>query len=189
MSLDERDNDPDTFWTYVITALQTAARGMVGAGEEAADYLAGPMGLTLTAGDIETLADRTEGWAAALQLAGLSLQDRADPSAVVATFAGDDRFMVDYLADEVLVRQTDDVRDFLPATSVLDRLSGPLYDAVTGLSGSTARLVELERANLFLVPLDDRRQWSTVMRPRRSGTRSRLATSRARQSSWSWQCR
>ena len=127
--------------------------------DEAGEYLAGPMGLTLAPADVATLAERTEGWAAALQLAGLSLQNQGDTSAAVARFAGDDRFIVDYLADEVLARQTDDDRAFLLATSVLERLSGPLCDAVTGLSGGAARLVQLERAGLFLIPLDDRRQW------------------------------
>jgi LuxR family maltose regulon positive regulatory protein len=127
--------------------------------EEAAAYFSGPMGLALSESDVATLADRTEGWAAALQLAGLSLQDREDPGAVVASFAGDDRFIVDYLADEVLDRQTEDVRDFLLATCVLDRLTGALCDAVTGKAGGAKQLIELERANLFLVPLDDNRQW------------------------------
>ncbi|HEY6747844.1 MAG TPA: LuxR C-terminal-related transcriptional regulator [Mycobacteriales bacterium] len=127
--------------------------------EEAAAFLAGPMGLSLAADDVTTLAERTEGWAAALQLAGLSLQDRQDPGAVVAAFAGDDRFVVDYLAEEVLTRQPADVRDFLLSTSILERLSGPLCDAVTGQDGGAARLVALERANLFLVPLDDARRW------------------------------
>ncbi|MGE3664323.1 MAG: LuxR C-terminal-related transcriptional regulator [Pseudonocardia sp.] len=128
-------------------------------GDEAADYLTGPMGLALTDADVATLAARTEGWAAALQLAGLSLRGRDDPGSAVARFAGDDRFIVDYLADEVLARLPDDVRDFLLRTSVLARLTGPLCDAVTGGSGGAARLAELERANLFLVPLDDRRRW------------------------------
>ncbi len=127
--------------------------------EEAAAYLAGPMGLALAPDDVATLVERTEGWAAALQLAGLSLQDRDDPGAAVAAFAGDDRFIVDYLAEEVLGRQPADVRDFLLQTSVLDRLTGPLCDAVTGQAGGAARLVALDRANLFLVPLDDHRQW------------------------------
>ena len=117
------------------------------------------MGLALSPEDVATLAERTEGWAAALQLAGLSLQDRDDPSAVVAKFAGDDRFVVDYLAEEVLARQPTDVRDFLLETSVLERFTGPLCDAVTGQAGGAARLVALERSNLFLVPLDDHRQW------------------------------
>jgi ATP/maltotriose-dependent transcriptional regulator MalT len=127
--------------------------------EEAAAYLAGPMGLALAPDDVATLVGRTEGWAAALQLAGLSLQDREDPGAAVAEFAGADRFVVDYLAEEVLARQTPDVRGFLLQTSVLERLTGPLCDAVTGQAGAAARLVALERANLFLVPLDDQRQW------------------------------
>ena len=127
--------------------------------DEAADYLAGTMGLALTAADVAALAERTEGWAAALQLAGLSLQGRADPGAVVARFAGDDRFIVDYLADEVLARLPADVHDFLLRTSVLTRLTGPLCDAVTGQGGGAARLVALDRANLFLVPLDDQRRW------------------------------
>ncbi|MCW2547950.1 MAG: ATP-dependent transcriptional regulator, MalT-like, LuxR family [Mycobacterium sp.] len=253
VSLDTRDNDPATFWTYVITSLQTAAGDSLGTAalellqpqqppeaalstllndlealprevvlvlddyhvivaqdihdaigylldnlppqvhlvlatrvdpplalsrlrargelvevrsadlrftlDEAASYLSGPMGLTLTSADIAILANRTEGWAAALQLAGLSLQDRDDPGAVVAKFAGDDRFIVDYLTDEVLARLSDDVRDFLLSTSILDRLTGPLCDAVTGRSGGASQLLALERANLFLVPLDDRRQW------------------------------
>jgi LuxR family maltose regulon positive regulatory protein len=126
---------------------------------EAADYLAGTMGLALADAEVAALAERTEGWAAALQLAGLSLQGRADPGAAVARFAGDDRFVVDYLVDEVLARLPADVHDFLLRTSVLTRFTGALCDAVTGQSGGAARLVALERANLFLVPLDDQRRW------------------------------
>ncbi len=126
---------------------------------EATAYLTGTMGLALTDSDIATLTDRTEGWAAALQLAGLSLRDRVDPSDAVAKFAGDERFIVDYLVDEVLDRQPAGICDFLLATSVLDRLTGPLCDAVTGETRGTATLVELERANLFLIALDDHRQW------------------------------
>ena len=80
-------------------------------------------------------------------------------AAFIAGFAGDDRFVVDYLAEEVLERQPAEVRDFLLQTSVLDRLTGPLCDAVTGQDGGRATLEALERANLFLVPLDDRRRW------------------------------
>ena len=127
--------------------------------DEVGEFLAGTMNLSLAPPDVATLADRTEGWAAALQLAGLSLQDRDDPARAIAEFGGDDRFIVDYLAEEVLTRQPDDVREFLLKTSVLQRLTGPLCDAVTGQTGGAARLVELERANLFVVPLDDRRQW------------------------------
>jgi LuxR family maltose regulon positive regulatory protein len=127
--------------------------------DEAADYLGGSMGLSLTADDVTTLTERTEGWAAALQLAALSLQDRADTAQAVAAFAGDDRFIVDFLAEEVLARLPDDVREFLLRTSLLRRLSGPLCDAVTGQADGATRLAALERANLFLVALDDRRHW------------------------------
>ena len=253
LSLDHRDNDPALFWTYVVTAMQTATDG-VGEGasqmlasssppteaalaallndlgklpkdlllvlddyhlieapevhdgmafileqqppqlhlavatradpplalarmrargqlfevraadlrftaEESEAYLNGPMGLGLSEGDVAALGGRTEGWIAALQLAALSMQGREDVSAFIAGFAGDDRYIVDYLVEEVLVRQRADVRDFLLTTSVLERLTGPLCDAVTGRAGGTAALVALERANLVLVSLDDRRQW------------------------------
>jgi LuxR family maltose regulon positive regulatory protein len=127
--------------------------------DEAALYLNDSMRLGLSDDDVAALEGRTEGWIAALQLAALSLQGREDASAFIAGFAGDDRYVVDYLAEEVLARQAVGVRDFLLQTSILERLAGPLCDAVTGLEGSKATLVALERANLFLVPLDDRRQW------------------------------
>ena len=113
----------------------------------------------LTADDVAALEGRTEGWIAALQLAALSLQGRDDVTGFIAGFAGDDRYIVDYLAEEVLQRQPDRVRSFLLETSILSRLTGPLCDAVTGQGGGRARLATLERGNLFLVPLDDRRQW------------------------------
>ncbi len=253
LSLDERDNDPAVFWTYLITALRTAAPG-VGSGalavlqspqppieavlstllndlsalpddvvlvlddyhviegrevqdgmaflldhlpgqihlmiaarsdpalplgrlrargelteiraaelrftpEEAASYLNQTMHLGLTAADVAALEGRTEGWIAALQLAALSLRGRGDIAAFIAGFAGDDRYIVDYLVEEVLQRQPDQVHDFLLRTSILDRLSGPLCDAVTGRDGGRATLAALERGNLFLIALDDRRQW------------------------------
>ena len=127
--------------------------------DEAAGYLNGVMGLALTAQDVEALEGRTEGWIAALQLAALSMQGRDDVAAFIAGFAGDDRYIVDYLAEEVLHRQPEQVRRFLLRTSILDRLSGPLCDAVTGEDGGKAQLAALERGNLFVVPLDDRRRW------------------------------
>ena len=127
--------------------------------EEAAAYLNGAMGLELTPGDIVTLEARTEGWIAALQLAALSMQGREDVANFIAGFAGDDRFVVDYLAGEVLQRQPDSVRRFLLATSVLDRLQGSLCDAVTEGTEGKAALEALERENLFVIPLDDRREW------------------------------
>jgi LuxR family maltose regulon positive regulatory protein len=102
---------------------------------------------------------RTEGWAAGLQLAGLSLRGHADPAGFVAAFRGSHRFVLDYLADEVLDGQTEQVRAFLLETSVLERLSGELCDAVTGRAGSQAMLADIERAGLFLVPLDQVRGW------------------------------
>ena len=127
--------------------------------EEAGDYLAASTGLTLTAANIGALAGRTEGWVAALQLAALSLRGRDDVAGFIDGFAGDDRFVVDYLVEEVLDRQSEPVRRFLVETSVLDRLTAGLCDAVTAGTGSRAMLESLDRANLFLVPLDDRRQW------------------------------
>jgi LuxR family maltose regulon positive regulatory protein len=253
LSLDQRDNDPALFWTYVIAALQTAAPA-VGAGalslvaspqssmeatlatllndlhgiphevvlvlddyhvieahdvhegmayllanlppqmrlviasradpplplarlrargelveiraadlrftpDEAARYLNGVMGLDLTTADVVALEGRTEGWIAALQLAALSIQGRDDVTGFIEGFAGDDRYIVDYLTGEVLQRQPDDVRSFLLQTSILSRLNGSLCDAVTGQDGGRAMLEALDRGNLFLVPLDDRRHW------------------------------
>jgi LuxR family maltose regulon positive regulatory protein len=126
--------------------------------DEVTDYL-NEVGLDLTATDIAALEGRTEGWVAALQLAALSMQGRADVAGFIAGFAGDDRYIVDYLVEEVLRRQPDDVRSFLVWTSILDRLSGPLCDAVTAQDGGKAMLESLERANLFVVPLDDSRRW------------------------------
>jgi LuxR family maltose regulon positive regulatory protein len=253
LSLDQRDNDPVLFWTYLITALKTAAPG-VGDGalsllqspqapieavlatllndlaalahdvvlvlddfhlvdapevrdgiafllehlppqthlvisgradpalplarlrargelveiraaelrftpDEAAAYLNEVMGLALTAQHVAGLERRTEGWIAALQLAALSLRGREDVASFIANFAGDDRYIVDYLAEEVLNRQPPNVQHFLLQTSILDRLSGSLCDAVTGQEGGKALLATLERENLFLVALDDRRKW------------------------------
>jgi LuxR family transcriptional regulator, maltose regulon positive regulatory protein len=126
---------------------------------EAADYLNGMTGVSLTAQDVAALEERTEGWVAALQLAALSLQGRDDASRFIAGFAGDDRFVVDYLVEEVLDRQPEQVRRFLLDTSILDRLTGALCDAVTGEAGGRAMLERLDRANLFLVPLDGQRRW------------------------------
>ncbi len=253
LSLDRRDNDPTTFWTYLVTALHTAVpqvgaaalsllesprspiedvlatllndlsavpddvvlvlddyhvidasevhdgmefllehlppqahlviagradpalplARMRGRGElvelraadlrftpdETAAYLTEAMGLTLSASDVAALVGRTEGWIAALQLAALSMQGRHDLAEFIAGFTGNDRYIVDYLAEEVLARQPDHVRQFLLQTSVLDRLSGPLCDAVTGQDGGHAMLAALDRGNLFLVPLDHRRRW------------------------------
>ena len=127
--------------------------------DEVAAYLNEVVGLELEDADIAALEGRTEGWIAALQLAALSLQGRADAAGFIAGFAGDDRYVVDYLVEEVLSRQPDPVRAFLLQTSILDRLSGSLCDAVTGGGDGRAVLEMLERSNLFVVPLDDSRHW------------------------------
>jgi LuxR family maltose regulon positive regulatory protein len=127
--------------------------------DEATAYLNGVMDLQLTAADVTALEGRTEGWVAALQLAALSMQGRDDAHGFIAGFTGDDRYVVDYLVEEVIQRQSEHVRSFLLRTSVLDRLSGSLCDAVTGHDDGRAMLEGLERANLFLVPLDDHRHW------------------------------
>src|SRR5580693_7001475 len=108
---------------------------------------------------VVALTARTEGWAAGLQLAALSLRGRTDAAGFVAAFSGSHRFVLDYLADEVLDGQPGPVRAFLLETSVLERLSGELCDAVTGRPGSQAMLQDIERAGLFLVPLDEVRGW------------------------------
>ena len=127
--------------------------------DEAVAYFNDTMGLTLAAHDVAALEARTEGWIAALQLAALSMHGRDDVAAFIENFTGDDRFVVDYLAEEVLERQPVAVRDFLLHTSILDRLTGSLCDAVTEGDSGKATLDALDRANLFLVPLDDRRSW------------------------------
>jgi LuxR family transcriptional regulator, maltose regulon positive regulatory protein len=126
---------------------------------EATAYLQAVAGLDLPAEDVAVLEERTEGWIAALQLAALSLQGREDVSGFIARFAGDDRYVVDYLVEEVLRHQPDAVRGFLLQSAVLDRLTGLLCDTVTGRDDGSEMLVALERANLFIVPLDDRREW------------------------------
>jgi LuxR family maltose regulon positive regulatory protein len=126
---------------------------------EAAEFLEGVMGLDLSAEDIAALEDRTEGWIAGLQLAALSMRGREDVAGFIRAFAGDNRYVVDYLVEEVLQRQPERVRSFLLQTSILERLSGPLCDAVTDQEEGNALLEALERGNLFVVPLDDRRHW------------------------------
>jgi ATP/maltotriose-dependent transcriptional regulator MalT len=127
--------------------------------EEAAALLGETAGPGLPGTAVAALVSRTEGWAAGLQLAGLSLRGQADPAGFAAAFGGSHRFVLDYLADEVLDAQTEQVRTFLLETSVLERLSGELCDAVTGRAGSQAMLAGIERAGLFLVPLDEKRGW------------------------------
>ena len=126
---------------------------------EAAEFLNQVMDLSLSAEEVTALETRTEGWIAGLQLAALSMKGSQDVDGFIKAFAGDHRYIVDYLVDEVLQRQPEPVRNFLLQTSILDRLNGPLCDAVTSRPGSKAKLESLQRGNLFLIPLDDRRDW------------------------------
>jgi LuxR family transcriptional regulator, maltose regulon positive regulatory protein len=127
--------------------------------EETAALLREATGLELPAAPVTVLAERTEGWVAGLQLAVLSLAGRTDPASFVHTFTGSHRYVLDYLTEEVLARQPDHLVRFLLETSMLERLSGPLCQAVTGRADSQALLEQVERANLFLVPLDEVRGW------------------------------
>lgn len=126
---------------------------------ETAELLNGTLGLTLPPEDIRALQQRTEGWAAGLYLVGLSLRGSKNPARVIGGLTGDSRQIVDYFAAEVLEGLAPRVRSFLLQTSVLGRFSGPLCDAVTGSGGSQALLEELERTQLFLVPLGTTRRW------------------------------
>jgi LuxR family maltose regulon positive regulatory protein len=127
--------------------------------DETAVFINETMRLALAEEDILSLAQRTEGWIAGLQLAALSLQQQNDKHAFVAAFAGDDRYVMDYLLEEVLGCQPIEIQTFLLKTSILERLSGSLCEAVTGQSDSQSILDQLERANLFVTPLDNRRYW------------------------------
>jgi LuxR family transcriptional regulator, maltose regulon positive regulatory protein len=127
--------------------------------EEATELLNGILGIGVTDAEASMIHARTEGWAAGIYLAGLSLPGQEDRGEFVSAFAGDDRFVVDYLAEEVLASLPADVRSFLLSTSVLERFNAPLCDTVAGQPGSAELLARIERANLFLVPLDDRRDW------------------------------
>ncbi|MFQ5594399.1 MAG: LuxR C-terminal-related transcriptional regulator [Anaerolineae bacterium] len=126
---------------------------------EAATFLNDVAGLGLSVEDVATLDARTEGWITGLQLAALSMQGRRDVTAFIQALSGSHRFILDYLVEEVLDRQSDDVQEFLLMTSVLDRMTAPLCDAVTGRDDGHAILQKLEQANLFLMLLDDERRW------------------------------
>jgi LuxR family maltose regulon positive regulatory protein len=117
------------------------------------------LGLELAEGELEVLLERTEGWVAGLYLAGLSVRARGDGAEFVASFSGEQRYLADYLLEEVLNGQTEELRHFLLQTSILNRLSAPLCDAVLNAEGSHERLDEIERSNMFLIPLDSQRHW------------------------------
>ncbi len=126
---------------------------------EAAEFLNRMMGLNLRDADIAALEARTEGWIAGLQLAALSMQGREDIASFIQAFTGSHRFVLDYLVEEVLQHQSEHIRSFLLQTAILDRLCAPLCNAVTDREDGKEMLDILERSNLFLIPLDDKRQW------------------------------
>ncbi len=127
--------------------------------EEAEAFLHTTMGLSLSSDEVAVLQSRTEGWVAGLQLAALSLRGRSDSSAFLRAFSGSHRFVLEYLSEEVLSQQPVAVQTFLLQTCLLGRLTGPLCDALTGEAHGQRMLEELERANLFVISLDDERQW------------------------------
>ncbi|MEM7343200.1 MAG: hypothetical protein AAF485_03075 [Chloroflexota bacterium] len=126
---------------------------------EATTFLNEVAGLNLSQENVAALGERTEGWATGLQLAALSMQGAPDVSAFIAAFTGDDDYIVDYLLEEVLDQQPEKTRAFLLQTSILDRMTGALCDAVTGGDNGQAMLETLRQANLFVVSLDHKRQW------------------------------
>jgi LuxR family maltose regulon positive regulatory protein len=173
---------------------------------EAAVFLTEVMGLALSPADVAALEARTEGWIVGLQLAALAIQDLDDHAGFIAAFTGSNRFVVDYLADEVLSRQPDHIQTFLLRTSILERMCGSLCDAVLDLTNdqgdnhlsmvdsySQLLLEQLERANLFVTPLDSERRWyryhhlfAEVLheRLRRGAAPAAVATLHSRASAW-----
>ena len=147
--------------------------------DEGAAFLNQVMELGLSAGDVDALGATTEGWAAGLQLAAISLRGHEDAAAFIRSFSGSNRFVLDYLVEEVLARQPPAIGEFLLRTSILDRLCGPLCDAVTSDPSTPGQptLEHLERANLFLVPLDGERHWYRYHHLFRDLLRQRLGQS------------
>jgi LuxR family maltose regulon positive regulatory protein len=161
--------------------------------DEATEFLNQVTGLSLATDDVATLASRTEGWIAGLQMAAVSMQGREDAASFINAFRGSDRYILDYLVEEVLQRQSDTVQTFLLQTSILDRLTAPLCNAIVdspppmgeglGVGASQATLETLERANLFIVPLDNERQWYRYHRLFADLLRQRLLQTQPEQAS------
>jgi LuxR family transcriptional regulator, maltose regulon positive regulatory protein len=159
---------------------------------EATEFLNHAMDLGLSTDDIAALESRTEGWIAGLQLAALSMQGRSDATSFIGSFTGSHHFVLDYLLEEVLHQQSEDIQTFLLRTAILDRLCGPLCEAVLLTAGSGQEMLEyLERANLFIVPLDNERQWyryhrlfADLLRQRLQQSESNIAEYHLRASQW-----
>jgi LuxR family transcriptional regulator, maltose regulon positive regulatory protein len=146
---------------------------------EARQFLTRAMSLSLSAAQVHALEYRTEGWIAGLQMAALSLQGREDVDDFLESFGGTHRYVLDYLAEEVFSRQSAERQRFLLETSILGRMSAGLCEAVTGQPGTQETLEQLDRANLFLVPLDDQRGWYRYHHLFADLLRHRLARERA----------
>ena len=159
---------------------------------EAAELLRAVAGIELSEPDLSQLMERTEGWPAGVYLAAISLRGHPSPHAFIRQFTGNNRFIVDFLAEEVLSRLPAEIQEFLAKTSVLTRFCAPLCDVVTGSAGAAGIIEVLERENLFLVPLDDNRQWyryhhlfAQLLRSRLARTEPALVTTlHARASAW-----
>jgi ATP/maltotriose-dependent transcriptional regulator MalT len=139
--------------------VEVRARELRFAPAEAATLVHAVSGVQLSDPDLADLTDRAEGWPAGLHLAALSLRGQSSPGAFVRQFTGDNRFIVDFLAEEVLSHQPPEIQRFLARTSILGRFCAALCEAVTGVTNAAEIIEVLERENLFLVPLDDNRQW------------------------------
>jgi LuxR family maltose regulon positive regulatory protein len=164
MSSREEPRLPLARWRSLEKFSEIGADDLRFSGDEADEFLQRTMGLELDADLVRMLESRTEGWIAGLQMAALTVRHHArtggsDPAHTVASFSGEHRYIIDYLAGEVMSEQTPETQAFLRKTAVLFRLCAPLCDAVTGRSDSKEVLESLERANMFLRPLDDRREW------------------------------
>ena len=127
--------------------------------QEAAEFLNQVMGLNLSFENVSALESRTEGWIAGLQLAAISLQEKENTTELIKSFSGSHRLVLDYLIEEVLTQQSEHIRSFLLRTSILNHLTGPLCNALTGGNDGQEVLESLDRANLFIVPLDEERRW------------------------------
>ena len=160
--------------------------------DEATQFLNVCLKLKLSPDEIELLESRTEGWIAGLQLAAISIRSQKDPSRFISHFSGDNRYIMDYLVEEVIHQQSEHLRQFLLQTSILERMSASLCDAVTRSKNSHYMLEEMDKANLFIIPLDDQRCWyryhhlfADLLKQRLASTQADLVTKlHSRASQW-----
>ncbi len=161
--------------------------------EEAAEFLNNTMGLSLSAEALAALEERTEGWIAGLQLAALSMQGRSDRGAFIQAFTGSHVYIAEYLVDEVLRQQPEEMQAFLLQTAILNRLNGALCEAVTGCTDGQEKLKALQRSNIFISSLDDEGQWfryhhlfADLLKARLQSNLSKTAVGQLHQKAASW---